>query len=346
LSADGQTILAFLQANGASFGRDLEAGTALTWPRLHRALQELAEFGLVSGDNYPGFLSIFESALMRASDAAVQERPDASAQRWIPARQLRTPSTSTQRHPTRADIRKLLSEKSRFKDGRWFLTTSFGVMGKPLDDQLRAESQARLLLERYGILVKEWYRREQGLLDWYHLFQILKRLEWRGEIRRGYFISGLSGVQFALPAALELLENVNREPPAEDEAPVMLSSLDPALPYGGGLDGGLTDADGNPVQIVRSASNHVVLAAGEVILISENHFQRLLVLRDLPETMWPAIIQLLKDYLQIPYPLKKQNRIEIHQINHLPATSSSIAAVLTDAGFEKDGDTLVLWSVI
>jgi hypothetical protein len=49
------------------------------------------------------------------------------------------------------------------------------------------------------------------------------------------------------------------------------------------LDWGLTDPDGHPVKIVRSASNHVVLAAGEVILVSENHFQRLLVLRNLSE---------------------------------------------------------------
>ena len=47
-----------------------------------------------------------------------------------------------------------------------------------MDDQKRAELQTRLLLHRCGIFVKEWYRRERGLLPWYQIFQILKRLEW------------------------------------------------------------------------------------------------------------------------------------------------------------------------
>jgi ATP-dependent Lhr-like helicase len=347
LSTDGQAIFDFLKENGDSFGRDLAAGTTITWPRLHQALQELAELGLVSGDNYAVFLSVFQAPLKREADTANHYRRETPAPRWIPGKHLRARSRSARpKGPSRAGIRKMVSEKSRFKDSRWFLTTSFGVMGKPMDDKLRADRQARMLLQRYGILVKEWYRREQGLLPWYHLFQVLKRLEWRGEIRRGYFVSGLSGVQFALPAALELLEKINSAPSPPDEAPVLLSSLDPALPYGGGLDWGLTDPDGNPVKIVRSASNHVVLAAGEVILVSENHFQRLLALRNLSESMWQAVIQLLKDHLKMPYPLKKHNRIEIHQINHLPAVEGPFAKRLMDSGFEKDGDNLVLWSVV
>ena len=365
LSPDAGTIYDFLKENGASFGRDLETGTALTWPRLQQALHEMAAYGLVSCDNYSGFMSLFQSPRKLMGDGAGKDGPGSSAPRWIPGRHLRTPSKSTRRRPStvgyfrpelkskagpygpsRAGIRKLVSERRRFNEGRWFLTTSFGVMGKPLDAGQRAERQARLLLERYGILIKEWYRREQGLLPWYHLFQVLKRLEWRGEIRRGYFVSGLSGIQFALPAALEMLEKINKTLSSEDEAPVLLSSLDPALPYGGGMDWGLTDTDGNPVKIVRSASNHLVLVKGEVIVVCENHFERLVTLRNLSETTWQSVIQLLKDYLKIPHPLRKQNRIEIDQINHRPAAEDPVAKGLLDSGFEQDGDKLVLWAEV
>jgi hypothetical protein len=68
---------------------------------------------------------------------------------------------------------------------------------------------------------------------------------------------GLSGVQFALPEAVELLEKVSRTHPSGEGAPIVLSSLDPVLPFGGGLDWGLQDPRGNPLKLVRSASNHL-----------------------------------------------------------------------------------------
>jgi ATP-dependent Lhr-like helicase len=366
LSSDGKTALDFLKENGASYGRDLESGTGITYPRLHLALQELAELGLVSCDNYSSFLSIFQSPFKRQADISEKVRSEALAPGWTPRNRRRSsskvnrrrhsalshsarssrPKGSGSKGSSRADIRKMVNESSRIKDGRWFLVTSFGVMGKALDGKQRAEHQARLLLQRYGILVKEWYRREQGLLPWHPLFQELKRLEWRGEIRRGYFVSGLSGMQFALPEALEMLEKISRTPSSKDDAPLLLSSLDPALPYGGGMDRGLMDPEGNPLKVIRSASNHLALLDGEVILACENHFQRLLVLKDLSVSMWQEIIRAIKKYLKMPYPLKQGNRIEIHQINKLPAATGPFVEHLIDAGFEKDGDKLVLWSEV
>ena len=112
------------------------------------------------------------------------------------------------------------------------------------------------------------------------------------------------------------------------------------------MDWGLTDFDGNPIKIVRSASNHLVLVKGKVILACENHFERLVTLRKLTEATWQSIIRLLKDYLKIPHPIRKQNRIEIHQINHRPAVEDPLANRLLDSGFEKDGDKLVLWAEV
>jgi len=199
------------------------------------------------------------------------------------------------------------------------------------------------LLQRYGILVKEWYRREQGFLPWFHIFQALKRLEWQGEIRRGYFVAGLSGVQFALAEALELLESAASLPSGADDPPALLSSLDPALPFGGGVDWGLGRPDGSPLKVVRSASNHLVLAGGRVTLYSENFFQRLTLLKDPPRSTWPFVVKTIKTYLKMPYPLKPFGRLAIHQIDDRPAAASPAAEELIKNGFEKDGAKLVLW---
>ncbi len=180
-------------------------------------------------------------------------------------------------------------------------------------------------------------------MPWNHIFQALKRLEWQGEIRRGYFVAGLSGLQFALPEALELLEKITNLSAFPKSRPILLNSLDPALPFGGGIDWGVVDLHGTPQKIMRSPSNHLVLADSRVILYSERYFQRFFVLVDFPQYTWEKLTRMLQTYLKMPYPLKPGNRIEIQQINNHPAAESPFAGHLLKTGFEKDGAKLVLW---
>ena len=335
LSGAGKTVYDFLQENGASYGRDLEWGTGLRSPALNQALQELAEKGLVSCENYPSFLLVLGSPI---EPRRINSQDLLSGGR-IPPRKLKTRHRPTKK----SDIRKKIQDRGRIRDGRWFLTTSAVIMGNPIDQQQRADMQARLLLHRYGILVKEWYRRESGLLPWYQIFQVLKRLEWQGEIRRGYFVSGLSGIQFALPQALELLDKINREPAAGDHNPILLCTMDPSLPYGSGMDWGFVDPYGTPLKVVRSATNHLASAGGHIVMYSESFFQRLSIPAELPEQKLGLIARTIREYLKMPRPLRPRNRIEVRQINAQPASRSPFADQLIKAGFEKNGQQLVLW---
>jgi ATP-dependent Lhr-like helicase len=335
LSASGKTVYDFLQENGASYGRDLQWATGFSHPTLNHALQELAEKGLASCENYRSLALVLQPLDTRKQ--ILSEKPP-------PALSVRYPALRNRRHRThKHSIRKMIRDRNQIQDTRWFLTTSMVIMGKPADNQRRADFQARLLLQRYGILVKEWYRREHGLLPWHQIFRVLKRFEWQGEIRRGYFVSGLSGLQFALPEALELLGNLNRTSSSTANQPILLSCMDPALPFGGGTDWNLVDHQGNPLKVIRSASNHLVLMDGRVIIVCERFFQRLSVLCDLPQQIWDALLKILREYLKMPNSLKRAGRIEIHQINFRPAAKSSFADQLTKTGFEKDGHKLVLW---
>jgi len=340
LGSSTKIIYDFLRENGASYGRDLESGTGMTAAGLHRALKDLAEKGLVSCENYQSFLAVFQSTLM--SHSTLSSQPIGSLPQGLRSRGRRRHG-SKPGGASRAELRKLVQQRSRLHDGRWFLTTSLAILGKPLEENKRIEAQARLLLQRYGILVKGWYRREQGLFAWYRLFQVLKRLEWQGEIRRGYFVAGLSGVQFALPEAVELLEKVSRTPGSPEGKPILLSSLDPALPFGGGVDWGPIDTRGNPLKLFRSASNHLALVDGEIVMVGEKFFQRLSILKDLSQQTWQLMVNRLGDYLEMPSPIKPVNRIEIRRINNFPAAKSPLSNLLLKTGFEKDGTRLVLW---
>jgi hypothetical protein len=66
-------------------------------------------------------------------------------------------------------------------------------MGPELPEEERAERIARQWLARYGIVSRDWWRRERPPITWRAIYRELKRLEFRGEIRRGYFVKGLGG---------------------------------------------------------------------------------------------------------------------------------------------------------
>ncbi|RIK65861.1 hypothetical protein DCC62_25560, partial [candidate division KSB1 bacterium] len=228
-------------------------------------------------------------------------------------------------------------------EGRWFLTNSFGVLGRESGMAERAERQARLLLQRYGILVKEWYRRESGLLHWPQLFHVLKRLEWQGEIRRGYFIAGLSGVQFALPEAVALLQKLQTEPQLPATSHLCLSTIDPALPFGGVVDWDFNDLNGNKIAVTRAASNHLLFWNEEPAAYCENFASRLWLGEKWRDEMNPALIAMIKSWLRVPAALRSRARIEILQINGENAKTNKLAETLLQNGFESEGEKLVLW---
>jgi len=89
----------------------------------------------------------------------------------------------------------------------------------------RAERYARQLLDRWGVLLRDLLARETLAPPWRDLLGVLRRMEARGEIRGGRFVSGFTGEQFARPEALSLLRMIRREP---DRHPtVAVANADP-----------------------------------------------------------------------------------------------------------------------
>jgi ATP-dependent Lhr-like helicase len=71
-----------------------------------------------------------------------------------------------------------------------------------------------MLLGRYGIVFRELLTRETMLPKWRELLITLRRLEDRGEVRGGRFVSGFLGEQFALPRAVESLRAMRNQQPS------------------------------------------------------------------------------------------------------------------------------------
>jgi ATP-dependent Lhr-like helicase len=98
--------------------------------------------------------------------------------------------------------------KRRNLSGRW--TTTSQDENPDLDQAV--EAQARTLLRRYGVVFRRLLAREPNASPWRDLIRVYRRLEARGEIRGGRFVSGMSGEQFALPDAVTTLREVRRTP--------------------------------------------------------------------------------------------------------------------------------------
>lgn len=137
------------------------------------------------------------------------------------------------------------------------------MLGPPLSTEARAERQARVLLARYGVLAREALDRETGPWEWAQLYSALQRLELRGEVRRGYFVAGLSGAQFALPGAVETL----RAAPTDEV--LVLSATDPANVFGGQVREALAP------RFSRLPSTHVALWHGEPVVVFEDSGERI-----------------------------------------------------------------------
>ena len=113
------------------------------------------------------------------------------------------------------------------------------------------------------------------LLPWRVLYEVLSRMELAGEVRRGYFVEGLSGAQFALPEAAQLLQDLHLPSTRGRAGCVLLHSLDPANLYGSGAPFDIPLLDGGTRPLLRRAGNWLVLRAGRPVLLVEQQGKRL-----------------------------------------------------------------------
>ena len=152
--------------------------------------------------------------------------------------------------------------RSRFA-GRWTATPAPST-SHDRDEAL--QTQAWALLRRYGVVFRRLMTREANAAAWRELTRVFRRLEARGEIRGGRFVSGVSGEQFALPEAVERLREIRRTP--ADGHLVAVGTADPV-----NLAGIIA-----PGERLRAATrNKLVYRDGLPIAVLEGEFVRHLV---------------------------------------------------------------------
>ena len=200
-SPDAKQTFEVLSGAGALFFSEIVRQTRLLPSRVERALAELTAWGCVTADSFEGLRALL-----------------------VPE-EKRSPFGISERHR-----RNKMVTSVEFA-GRWSLLRI--LQPKDLEAQKpiiagreeAIEAFARVLLRRYGVVTRRILERESLSVSWFELIQFYRRLEARGEIRGGYFVSGLSGEQFAMPEAIGLLRST-RKTTAKHEL-IAISGADP-----------------------------------------------------------------------------------------------------------------------
>jgi ATP-dependent Lhr-like helicase len=210
--------------------------------------------------------------------------------------------------------------------GRWSLVPQLEVDPAPAPTAEVHDAHATdtvreialMLLRRHGILAREMMALEQIEVSWQRVLFALRRLEYAGIIRRGWFVRALSGEQYALPEALEKLrsERENKGIPA----PLVVNAIDPANPSGVLLPG---------CGIAREPGNLIVIQHGNVIAgLAGRAFTSSVT----DEGGFVAAIREL---------MKRRPRLVLESINGEPALESVHVPAMAAMGFHSDGRALV-----
>jgi ATP-dependent Lhr-like helicase len=191
LSTPAAEVRDALASRGPSFFHELVEATGMLAAQVEEGLGQLVAHGMATSDGFTGL------------------------------RALVTPSS---RRPTRANgasRRRPISPFGVEGAGRWSATAPPAAY----DLDRAAEELAWSLLRRYGVVFRTVLAREALRVPWRDLLRIYRRLEARGEIRGGRFVSGFSGEQFALPEAVGKLRAVRRQNGSEEL--IVVSAVDP-----------------------------------------------------------------------------------------------------------------------
>jgi ATP-dependent Lhr-like helicase len=219
--------------------------------------------------------------------------------------------------------------------GRWSLTA--GLLVTDADPAARRRARAELLLERYGVLTREQVLAEGVPGGFTGIYSELTQLEVLGIARRGYFVEGLGGAQFAVPGSVERL----RERPSGAEQAVVLSAVDPAQPYGAALQWPKREGAKAPARV---AGAQVVLVGGEPVLYLERGGKGLQTLVDGDEPLGSERLELalaaLSDHVRSGRGAIR--KLGLERVDGEPAISSPLGPRLCAHGFQEGPRRLTL----
>jgi ATP-dependent Lhr-like helicase len=311
-----QTIVAYLQRNGASFFQPLHDSTGGGYPgETLEALWSLVWRGLLTNDALHAL-------------RAYCEKPAGTGRHAKPSRRVHNQSNFRSRRTTPPTAQ-----------GRWSLNqVAFdATRNNPAGQTEWSHAIAQQLLTRYGVVFRETAHAENLSGGFSAVYDVLKALEEGGRIRRGYFAADLGATQFAMPAAVDLLRSLRIAQQEQTEV-VMLAATDPANPYGALLRWPAAPEEGS--SLTRSVGARVVLVDGTLTAYLRRGNPNIQVLLPDEEPQRSQTARALAEFL-VQHVQRGDNpegrgrtSMLITQVNGINVAEHPFARFLLDAGFQ------------
>jgi ATP-dependent helicase Lhr and Lhr-like helicase len=251
---------------------------------------------------------------------------------WAP---LRAPRLSVARDQAQQRGRRFAKRRrpgAPQVQGRWSLTGPLFADQPAYGPRMRA--QAELMLERYGIVTRETVLAEGVPGGFSTLYGELTNLETLGTTRRGYFVEGLGGAQFALAGAVERLRGLRSDEPA---GALVLAATDPANPYGASLPWPRRDEDQRR-RPARVAGAYVVMLDGEPVLYVERGGKGLVPLRAPADSWLRDALEALAEHVR----KGRLKRLALERFDGEPIVGSPVDDLLVELGFRQGPRKLTL----
>ncbi len=258
-----------------------------------------------------------------------------------PLRALRWPRRGGNRPAARARSRMGTRMGPPEAAGRWSLVAetlrvalALSEGKEPTGTEQRA-ALASTLLERYGVVTRDAVVGESVRGGFGAVYPVYREMEERGRVRRGYFVEGLGGAQFAVAGAVDRLRSMRRGAGAatsDDPRTVLLAATDPANPYGAAL--AWPRDEGRHTRVPsRTAGAYVVLHDGELVLYLERGAKSMLTFAAFDDAnVARAAIEALRSLLEDG----RLKRLQLGRVDGVAIAEAPLRERLAELGF-RDG---------
>ena len=327
LTAEALRVYEFIAGEGVVNSETLLSGAAgLTASQLALVIRDLALRGHITADSWSVAMAIARSASINS----------------VVAKASTLPSGRPGQHRNRRLARRQFAHRFRETKGvfapgvKWSTTSRFSFVGLDLSDSQLAEQRAAHLLARHGVVTKRSIETDRLGWEWRPIYSALQLMELRGVVRRGYFVEGLPGVQFAKSDFVDLMRSASGD--SEADSPCVITATDPAYVFDRKLAMVSRDEQMNLLALTRNAGTRIVFDRGRPTMVAHSDGTKIETAVGSDDEVERSLISLVRSISE----MSSTKRVVISEWNGEQAIDSSAASMLVDIGFRRDYPNMVI----
>ncbi|MYK61137.1 MAG: hypothetical protein F4034_04045 [Chloroflexi bacterium] len=327
VTAETERVYEFIVSEGVVDSETILAGLpGMTPSELATAIRDLALAGLITGDSWRAAMAISNSTAMRGVSPATDGGPRNRS------RHFRSRSGARRQFAHRfREAQNVLAPSVN-----WSATSRFSFLGPELGEAQLADKRAEALLRRHGVVTRRAIEIDQLGWDWRSIYNALNLMELRGVVRRGYFVNGLPGVQFA---GVEFVDTMRSDGRLDgDTVPLIVTATDPVYIFDRRLASVSNEAESGLLDFSRNSSTRVVFAGGVPVMVAYSNGARIMT----GDASDAVIEEGIRALVRVIAQTSTTRRVVIGEWNGEPVIASSAAEMLSRVGFRRDYPNMVI----